>query len=237
MKAMLSVSGIETFYGDIKILKGVSLEVPEGKIVTLLGTNGAGKTTTLRTISGVLHPQKGEITFREVSIRHLPSYEITRLGMAHVPEGRDLFTHMTVHENLEMGAYARSDRRKVKEDIAEMFGMFPILKERRRQLAGTLSGGEQQMLAIARGLMNRPKLMLLDEPSLGLSPLYVQKLFSLIRQINVQGTTILLVEQNAHLALQVADFAFVLETGRITLSGEANDLARNKDVQRLYLGG
>jgi branched-chain amino acid transport system ATP-binding protein len=234
---MLTVRGIETFYGDIQVLKDLSLEVPEGKIVTVLGTNGSGKTTTLRTISGVVHPRKGEILFRGVSIRNFPPYEIIRLGMAHVPEGRELFYQMTVFENLEMGAYWRSDDKGVKGDIAKMMQMFPILEERRKQLAATLSGGEQQMLAIARGLMSRPKLMLLDEPSLGLSPIHVQKLFSTIQQINQQGTTLLLVEQNAHLALQVAHFAFVLETGRITLSGEAKDLAQDKNVQRLYLGG
>ena len=236
-KTMLSVKGIETFYGDIQVLKEVTLEVPEGKIVTVLGTNGAGKTTTLRTISGVVHPRKGDIVFLGISIKKFPPYEIIRCGMAHVPEGRELFYHMTVYENLEMGAYGRSDNKKVKEDITRMMAMFPILQERRKQLAGTLSGGEQQMLAIARGLMSRPKLMLLDEPSLGLSPIYVQKLFTIIQQINQQGTTILLVEQNAHLALQIAHFAFVLETGRVILSGEARDLVQNKDVQRLYLGG
>jgi branched-chain amino acid transport system ATP-binding protein len=234
---MLSVTGIETFYGDIQVLKEITLEVPEGKIVTLLGANGAGKTTTLRTISGVVHPRKGDIVFLGVSIKNFPPYEIIRCGMAHVPEGRELFYQMTVYENLEMGAYGRSDSKKVKEDIAKMTAMFPILQERQKQLAGTLSGGEQQMLAIARGLMSRPKLMLLDEPSLGLSPIYVQKLFTVIQQINQQGTTLLLVEQNAHLALQIAHFAFVLETGRIILSGEARDLVQNKDVQRLYLGG
>jgi len=234
---MLTVNEIEVFYGDIQVLRGISLEVPEKKIVTVLGANGSGKTTTLRAISGVIHPRKGEIRFGGRLINNLPPYEIIRLGVVHVPEGRELFYEMTVQENLEMGAYSRREPIKIRMDIQRIMDEFPILAERRRQLAGTLSGGEQQMLAIARGLMSCPKMMLLDEPSLGLSPLYVEKLFGIIQKINQDGTTLLLVEQNARLALQVADFAFVLETGRITLMGEAEKMANDEKVKKMYLGG
>jgi branched-chain amino acid transport system ATP-binding protein len=234
---MLTVNEIEVFYEDIQVLKGISLEVPEGKIVTVLGANGAGKTTTLRAISGVIHPRKGEIQFEGRPIKNLPPYEIVRIGVVHVPEGRELFYEMTVHENLEMGAYSRRATDKIRKDVQKIMDEFPILAERKRQSAGTLSGGEQQMLAIARGLMSCPKLILLDEPSLGLSPLYVQKLFGIIQKINQDGTTLLLVEQNARLALQLADFAFVLETGCVTLTGEAKKMASEEKVKKLYLGG
>jgi len=234
---MLTVSEIEVFYGDIQVLRGISLEVREKEIVTLLGANGSGKTTTLRAISGVIHPRKGKIKYEGRVINNLAPYEIIRMGVAHVPEGRDLFNEMTVQENLEMGAYSRRDSKKIRLDIQKIMDEFPILAERRKQLAGTLSGGEQQMLAIARGLMSCPKMILLDEPSLGLSPLYVEKIFGIIQKIKKDGTTLLLVEQNARLALQVADFAYVLETGRITLMGEAEKMANEEKVKKLYLGG
>jgi branched-chain amino acid transport system ATP-binding protein len=234
---MLTLKDVDTFYGDVQVLKEISLEVPKGKIVAVLGSNGAGKTTALHTISGVLHPRRGEITYLGGDISRLPAYEIVRLGISLVPERRELFYQMTIYENLEMGAYGRSKGKEVKKDVERMMEIFPILKERQKQMARTLSGGEQQMLAIARGLMSRPKLMLLDEPSLGLSPIFVQKLFAIIQQINQDGTTLLLVEQNAHLALQMAHYAVVLETGRITLAGEAKELVKEEKVKHLYLGG
>jgi branched-chain amino acid transport system ATP-binding protein len=234
---MLILKGVDAFYGDVQVLRGISFEVPKGNIVAILGSNGAGKSTILRTISGVLHPRRGEIIFLGTSISKMPAYEIVRLGISHVPEGRELFYQMTVYENLQMGAFGQVDAKQVKKDAERMVEIFPILKERKKQLARTLSGGEQQMLAIARGLMSRPKLMLLDEPSLGLSPIFVQKLFAIIQRINQEGTTLLLVEQNAHLALQVAHDAFVLETGQITLTGKAIELVREEKVKHLYLGG
>jgi branched-chain amino acid transport system ATP-binding protein len=234
---MLNLRGVDAFYGDVQVLRGVSFEVTKGSIVAILGSNGAGKSTTLRTISGVLHPRRGEIIFLGTSISKIPAYEIVRLGISHVPEGRELFYQMTVYENLQMGAFGQVDAKQIKKDAERMVEIFPILKERKKQLARTLSGGEQQMLAIARGLMSRPKLMLLDEPSLGLSPIFVQKLFAIIQRINQEGTTLLLVEQNAHLALQVAHDAFVLETGQITLTGKAIELLREEKVKHLYLGG
>ncbi len=234
---MLTLKDVDTFYGDVQVLKEISLEVPKGKIVAVLGSNGAGKTTALHTISGVLHPRRGGITYLGGDISRLPAYEIVRLGISLVPERRELFYQMTIYENLEMGAYGRSKGKEVKKDVERMMDIFPILKERQKQMARTLSGGEQQMLAIARGLMSRPKLMLLDEPSLGLSPIFVQKLFAIIQQINQDGTTLLLVEQNAHLALQMAHYAVVLETGRITLAGEAKELVKEEKVKHLYLGG
>jgi branched-chain amino acid transport system ATP-binding protein len=234
---MLTLKGVDAFYGDVQVLREISFEVPPGNITAILGSNGAGKSTTLRTISGVLHPHRGEIIFLGTSISKTPAYEIVRMGISHVPEGRELFYEMSISENLQMGAFSRSDAKQVKKDAERMMEIFPILKERRKQWARTLSGGEQQMLAIARGLMSRPKLMLLDEPSLGLSPIFVQRLFAIIQRISQEGTTLLLVEQNAHLALQVAHDAFVLETGRITLTGKARELVREEKVKHLYLGG
>jgi len=233
---MLAVREIETFYGQVKVLKQVSLEVPQGGIVTVLGSNGAGKTTTLKTISGVVNPRRGSIVFGDRHLEKLAAYDIVKLGICHVPEGRLLFQFMTVNENLEMGSYGRSDRAAIRDDLQRAMELFPVLRERRGQLARTLSGGEQQMLAIARGLMSRPRLMLLDEPSLGLAPLYVQKLFEIIKGLNQEGMTILLVEQNAHLALQIADYGYIMETGEITLSGPAKDLMNDQNVIRLYLG-
>ena len=233
---MLTVREADTFYGDIQVLKKVSLEVTQGDIVAVLGSNGAGKTTTLRTISGVIHPRSGSIVFLGNQIEKLAPYEIVKLGISLVPEGRELFNFMTVYENLEMGAYGRSGRRKIKEDIERTMEYFPILDERRHQMARTLSGGEQQMLAIARGLMSRPKLMLLDEPSLGLSPIFVQKVFEIIRRINQEGTTILLIEQNAHLALSIAEHGYVMENGKIVLDDTVEKLKENEDIKMFYLG-
>jgi branched-chain amino acid transport system ATP-binding protein len=233
---LLSVEGIETFYGGIQALKGVSLAVPEGSIVTLLGANGAGKSTTLKSISGLVPPARGTVTFSGRRIDGLPSEKIVRLGISHVPEGRELFPELTVLENLKMGAYTRTDRRAVGRGLERVQAHFPILAERRLQLAGTLSGGEQQMLAIGRALMAEPRLMLLDEPSLGLAPMLVEEIFRIIREIHRSGTTVLLVEQNANKALSIADYGYVLETGTISLQGDSRQLLRDDHVRRSYLG-
>ena len=233
---LLSVEGIETFYGGIQALKGVSLAVPEGSIVTLLGANGAGKSTTLKSISGLVPPVRGTVTFSGRRIDGLPSEKIVRLGISHVPEGRELFPELTVLENLKMGAYTRTDRRAVGRSLERVQAHFPILAERRLQLAGTLSGGEQQMLAIGRALMAEPRLMLLDEPSLGLAPMLVEEIFRIIREIHDHGTTVLLVEQNANKALSIADYGYVLETGTISLQGDSRQLLRDDHVRRSYLG-
>ncbi|HMH77097.1 MAG TPA: ABC transporter ATP-binding protein [Candidatus Udaeobacter sp.] len=233
---MLSVEGIETFYGGIQALKGVSLAVPEGSIVTLLGANGAGKSTTLKSISGLVPPARGTVTFSGRRIDGLPSEKIVRLGISHVPEGRELFPELTVLENLKMGAYTRTDRRAVGRGLERVQAHFPILAERRLQLAGTLSGGEQQMLAIGRALMAEPRLMLLDEPSLGLAPMLVEEIFRIIREIHDHGTTVLLVEQNANKALSIADYGYVLETGTVSLAGDSRQLLRDDHIRRSYLG-
>jgi branched-chain amino acid transport system ATP-binding protein len=233
---LLSVEGIETFYGGIQALKGVSLAVPEGSIVTLLGANGAGKSTTLKSISGLVPPARGTVTFSGRRIDGLPSEKIVRLGISHVPEGRELFPELTVLENLKMGAYTRTDRRAVGRGLERVQAHFPILAERRLQLAGTLSGGEQQMLAIGRALMAEPRLMLLDEPSLGLAPMLVEEIFRIIREIHDHGTTVLLVEQNANKALSIADYGYVLETGTVSLAGDSRQLLRDDHVRRSYLG-
>ncbi len=232
---MLEVRDLHVSYGEIPALKGISLSVGAGEIVALLGSNGAGKTTTLRTLSGLLAPRAGDIVLEDRPIAGLPAHVIVRRGIAHVPEGRRIFNRLTVRENLEMGAYTRSDA-GVAADLERVFALFPRLRERRAQVAGTLSGGEQQMLAIARALMGSPRLLLLDEPSMGLAPVLVEQIFETVQDINRQGTTILLVEQNAALALDVAQRAYVLETGSIVLSGAAADLARDQDVRRAYLG-
>ena len=232
---MLEVRDLCVSYGGMPALKGVSLTVAAGEIVALLGNNGAGKTTTLKTVSGLLVPRAGEVLLDGEPLRGTPPHLIVRKGIAHVPEGRHVFNRLTVRENLEMGAYARSDPR-VAADLDRVLALFPRLRERRRQTAGTLSGGEQQMLAIGRALMASPRLLLLDEPSMGLAPLLVEQIFETVQSINRQGTTILLVEQNAALALEVAKRAYVLETGSIVLSGAAADLVRNEDVRRAYLG-
>ena len=233
---LLTVNGLETFYDSIQALKGVSFEVPEGSIVTLLGANGAGKSTTLKSISGLVRPARGTVTFTGRRIDGLPSEQIVRLGISHVPEGRELFHELTVLENLKMGAYTRTDKRAIAKSLEQAQGHFPILAERRLQLAGTLSGGEQQMLAIARALMAAPRLLLLDEPSLGLAPMLVEEIFRIIGEIHDNGTTVLLVEQNANKALSIADFGYVLETGTVSLAGDSRQLLRDDHVRRSYLG-
>lgn len=234
---MLKVNGINVFYGTIHALHDISFEVNEGEIVTLIGANGAGKTTTLHSISGLIQPKSGTISFMDKNITGVPANKIVEMGLGQVPEGRRVFADMTVLENLEMGAYTRKDKQNIKQDYEVVYSRFPRLKERLKQLAGTLSGGEQQMLAMGRALMSRPKLLLLDEPSMGLAPLFVKEIFSIIQDINRTGTTILLVEQNANMALSIANRAYVLETGRITLSGTAAELASSEDIRKAYLGG
>jgi branched-chain amino acid transport system ATP-binding protein len=233
---MLEISDLSVNYGGIKALQQVSLRVEIGEIVTLIGANGAGKTTTLKTISRLLTPKIGRIIYQGQDITSLPPHEIVKRGIAHSPEGRRILARQTVLTNLELGAYTRSDRLGVKADIEKQWQLFPRLSERRQQLAGTLSGGEQQMLAIARALMSRPKLLLLDEPSLGLAPQIVREIFSIIRQLNQSGVTILLVEQNANLALETANRGYVLEAGRLTMAGEARDLLNDERVKQAYLG-
>jgi len=233
---VLELDGIETYYGTIRALRGVSLEVRGGEIVTLLGANGAGKTTTLRSINGLNRPRRGTITFAGQEITTIPAHRIVKLGISQSPEGRKLFPRMTVVENLEMGAFQRSDRAAIKEDMEGVFTLFPRLAERRTQKAGTMSGGEQQMCAIGRAMMARPKLLMLDEPSMGLAPIFVERIFETIVEINKQGTPILLVEQNALMALEVADRGYVLETGSIVLEGPAADLKTNEQVRKTYLG-
>lgn len=235
--AMLKVDDINVYYGAIHALKGISVEVNQGEIVTLIGANGAGKSTTLRTISGLLKPKTGQIMFEGQNIAGRAAQNIVKLGISQVPEGRRVFAHMSVLENLDLGAYLRSDTKEIKADMDLVFGRFPRLAERRNQLAGTLSGGEQQMLAMGRALMSRPRILLLDEPSMGLAPLLVKEIFSIVKDINANGTTILLVEQNAHMALSIANKAYVLETGRVILSGDAKELAASEEIRKAYLGG
>ena len=234
--ALLEVEDVETFYGSIQALKGVSLDVYEGEIVTLIGANGAGKSTTLRSINGLNHPRRGTIAFRGQDITHEPAHQIVKRGIAQSPEGRKLFPRMSVTENLEMGAFQRNDRGGIREDMDRVFELFPRLEERRHQKAGTLSGGEQQMCAIGRALMARPTLLMLDEPSMGLAPIFVERIFETIVEVNKQGTSILLVEQNALMALEVANRGYVLETGHVALADEAKALARNEQVRKTYLG-
>jgi branched-chain amino acid transport system ATP-binding protein len=233
---LLTVHKLSVFYGAIQALRGISFTVAKGEIVSLIGANGAGKSTTLRALSGVVRTEAGSIVHNGKSITGLPSHRIARLGIAHVPEGRGVFANMSVRENLEMGAYTRSSRKEVEASFERVFALFPRLAERAAQPAGTLSGGEQQMLAIGRGLVQRPDLLLLDEPSMGLSPLLVSEIFRMIGEINKAGTTILLVEQNASMALAIADRAYVLETGEITLEGKASDLREDPNVRAAYLG-
>jgi branched-chain amino acid transport system ATP-binding protein len=234
--ALLELHDIHTYYGNIHALKGVSLTVEEGEIVTLIGGNGAGKTTTLRTISGLLHPRQGHILFQGEQLQYSPAHEIVGKGIAMVPEGRGIFAKLTVEENMDLGAYLRRDKAGINADRDYGFQLFPRLKERRRQIAGTMSGGEQQMLAIARSLMARPRLLLMDEPSMGLAPILVESIFDTCQAINEQGTTILLVEQNAHMALQIAHRGYVLQTGEIVLSDSAAALREDPTVQKAYLG-
>ena len=233
---MLTINNVETYYGNIRALKGVSLTVPEGSTVTLLGANGAGKSTTLKTISGLVPAASGTIVFMNQRIDRLAPERIVRLGISHVPEGREVFKELTVAENLKMGAYTRRDKREIEASYESVYTLYPVLKERRLQLAGTLSGGEQQMLAIGRALMGRPKLLLLDEPSLGLAPKLVEEIFSIIQRINREGVTVLLVEQNANKDLGIAEYGYVLETGRIALEDKAASLLQNDHVRRSYLG-
>ena len=233
---MLKIKDLHVSYGGIKALRGIDLEVPDGKIVTLIGANGAGKSTMLRTISGLVKADSGSITYNDKELLGMPINKVLEAGIAHSPEGRHVFANLTVLENLKAGAYLRKDKNGIQEDIKWVYSLFPRLEERHWQLAGTLSGGEQQMLAVGRALMSRPKVLMLDEPSLGLAPLVVQDIFKIIRTINEQGVTVLLIEQNANMALKTADFGYVLETGRITLSGTGRELLTNEDVKKAYLG-
>jgi branched-chain amino acid transport system ATP-binding protein len=234
--ALLEVNDVHTFYGNIEALKGVSIEVEEGECVTLIGSNGAGKSTTLRSISGLTPPRQGSIRFKDREISETPPQEIVSMGVALSPEGRHVFSRMSVHENLMLGAYLRRDHDGINEDLERVYSLFPRLKERERQKGGTMSGGEQQMLAIGRALMAQPTLLLLDEPSMGIAPILVERIYETIAEINKQGTTILLVEQNANFALDVSSRAYVLETGAVTLSDKSAALRENPDVQRAYLG-
>jgi len=235
--ALLELDNVHVYYGNIHALKGISLAVEEGEIVTILGANGAGKTTTLRTISGLLRPREGSVRLRGEPIDTLPPHVIVFRGIGHAPEGRRIFARLSVDENLRMGAYARTDLAGIQEDLDRVFTLFPRLKERIGQIAGTLSGGEQQMLAIGRALMARPRILLLDEPSMGLAPVLVEQIFETVKSINAQGTTVLLVEQNAYMALTIASRGYVLQTGEIALRGSAADLQANEQVRRAYLGG
>jgi branched-chain amino acid transport system ATP-binding protein len=233
---LLRVENIQTYYGSIQALKGITIEVHEGEIVTLIGANGAGKSTTLRSINGLNHPRTGKIVFQGTDVTSMPPHQIVKRGISQSPEGRKLFPRMSVTENLEMGAFQRADRAEIREDMDRVFSLFPRLAERKTQKAGTMSGGEQQMLAIGRALMARPKLLLLDEPSMGLAPIFVEKIFEIVREINDQGTPILLVEQNALMALDTADRGYVLETGTIALADDAKSLRKNEQVRKTYLG-
>jgi branched-chain amino acid transport system ATP-binding protein len=235
-ETILELEDVHTFYGSIEALKGVSLEVRQGEIVTLIGANGAGKSTTLRSINGLNHPREGKIRFEGKDITNEAPHDVVKMGISQSPEGRRLFPRMSVLENLEMGAFQREDRTQLKEDLDRVYALFPRLAERKGQKAGTLSGGEQQMVAIGRALMARPKLLMLDEPSMGLAPIFVEKIFEIVREINDQGTPILLVEQNALMALETANRGYVLETGTITLTDDAKSLQKNEQVRKAYLG-
>ena len=239
--ALLEVKDLSVYYGVIQALKDVSFEVNKGEIIALIGANGAGKTTILHTVSGLLKAKSGSILFGEgddkIDLTKTPAHKIVSMGMAHVPEGRRIFQQLTVAENLMMGAFTRKDKAEIAQSLETVYWHFPRLKEREKQIAGTLSGGEQQMLAMGRALMSKPTIMLMDEPSMGLSPLYVSEIFAIIREINKQGTTVLLVEQNAKMALEIANRAYVLETGAVRMSGDAHELADNEDVRKAYLGG
>ncbi len=234
--ALLEVKDIEVYYGVIKAIKGISFEVNEGEVIALIGANGAGKTTTLHTISGLITPKVGSIMFDGKDITKVPAHSIVSLGMAHVPEGRRVFSQLSVYDNLKLGAFTRTDKDEIEKSLKYVYERFPRLEERKKQLAGTLSGGEQQMLAMGRALMSRPKIVLMDEPSMGLSPILVSEIFDIIKTISESGTTVLLVEQNAKKALEIADRAYVLETGTISMSGKASDLANDEGIKKAYLG-
>lgn len=234
--AMLEIKDLEVFYGMIQAIKGISFEVNEGEVIALIGSNGAGKTTTLQTITGMLQAKKGQILFEGKDITKIPGHKIVCMGMAHVPEGRRVFSQLTVLENLKMGAYTRKDKNEIAETLKKVYEHFPRLEERKNQPAGTLSGGEQQMLAMGRALMSKPRIILMDEPSMGLSPIFVEEIFKIIREISASGTTVLLVEQNAKKALSIADRAYVLETGNIVLSGDAKELMNDESIKKAYLG-
>lgn len=234
--AMLEVKDLQVYYGVIQALKGISFEVNQGEVIALIGANGAGKTITLQTLTGILSPKAGSILFEGKDITRVPAHKIVEMGMAHVPEGRRVFADMSVYENLLMGAYTRKDKNEIQESLAGVYKRFPRLEERKNQRAGTLSGGEQQMLAMGRALMSKPSIILMDEPSMGLSPIFVNEIFNIIEEVSKSGTTVLLVEQNAKKALSIADRAYVLETGSITLSGKAEELLHDESVQKAYLG-
>lgn len=234
--AMLEVRDLEVYYGVIQAIKGVSFHVDKGEVIALIGANGAGKTTILHTVTGLLSPKKGSVMFQGKDITKVPAHKIVAMGMAHVPEGRRVFAELSVYENLKMGAYTRTDKAEIEETLGNVYKRFPRLEERKNQLAGTLSGGEQQMLAMGRALMSRPGIILMDEPSMGLSPILVNEIFDIIRSVSESGTTVLLVEQNAKKALSIADRAYVLETGNITLEGKAKDLLEDDSIKKAYLG-
>ena len=234
--AMLEVKDLEVYYGVIQAIKGISFEVNKGEVIALIGANGAGKTTTLHTITGLISPKKGHVIFEGKDITKVPAHKIVSMGMAHVPEGRRVFAELSVYENLRMGAYTRKDKSEIEESLANVYKRFPRLEERKNQMAGTLSGGEQQMLAMGRALMSKPKIILMDEPSMGLSPILVNEIFDIIRAVSESGTTVLLVEQNAKKALAIADRAYVLETGKIVLEGNAKDRLEDDSIKKAYLG-
>lgn len=234
--AMLEVENLHVYYGMIQALKGISFHVNEGEVIALIGANGAGKTTTLQTVTGLVPAKGGSITFCGKDITKVPAHKIVSMGIAHVPEGRRVFAQLSVYENLKLGAFTRKDKNEIEETLQHIYARFPRLKERKNQLAGTLSGGEQQMLAMGRALMSKPRIILMDEPSMGLSPIYVNEIFNIIKEVSKAGTTVLLVEQNAKKALSIADRAYVLETGRISLSGNAADLLNDESVKKAYLG-
>jgi len=234
--AMLEVKDLQVYYGVIQAIKGISFEVNQGEVIALIGANGAGKTTTLHTITGLLSPKSGQVLFEGKDITKTPAHKIVSMGMAHVPEGRRVFAELSVYENLKMGAYTRKDKAEIEKTLQSVYKRFPRLKERKNQMAGTLSGGEQQMLAMGRALMSKPRIILMDEPSMGLSPIMVNEIFDIIRAVSESGTTVLLVEQNAKKALSIADRAYVLETGKIVLSGDAKDLLEDDSIKKAYLG-
>ncbi len=234
--AMLEIKDLEVYYGMIQAIKGVSFEVSEGEVIALIGANGAGKTTILHTITGLLEPKKGTVIFNGYDITKVPAHKIVSMGMAHVPEGRRVFANLTVYQNLKMGAYTRKDKQEIEETLETVYKRFPRLEERHNQLAGTLSGGEQQMLAMGRALMSHPRILLMDEPSMGLSPIFVNEIFDIIKEVSASGTTVLLVEQNAKKALSISDRGYVLETGNIVLEGKSKDLLNNDSIKKAYLG-